>query len=246
MKRISQFRFKHFAVWHHRSAMKVGVDGVLIGCWADVAGCRRILDVGTGCGVIALIMAQRAPGASVIGVDIDAPSAEEAAGNVASSPWPDRIKIIQGGFPQVFDGCPAERERFDLIVSNPPYFDSGVTDAVTPREIARHQGALSPLSILKDSRLLLTPGGSVAMVVPAEYCGRLEAEASSIGYLLEAKCLVRGHRDAPFKRVLLQWRWKPTDVSDNSLQETSLTLEESPGVPTAEYRALCRDFYLKF
>ncbi len=243
-KNISQFKFKHFSVSHHRSSMKVGVDGVLIGSWADVEDVKTILDVGSGCGLIALMMAQRCPIAKVTGIEIDPDSVEEASENVNNSEWADRIKIILGNFPE--DINLAEYGKFDLIVSNPPYFDSGVTDIATRRERARHQGGLSPSALLQASKLLLTPKGKIAMVVPAEISSALEKEAESLGFSLMKKCLVRGHEDAPYKRSLLQWR-RVDDTAEKEDDITEyLTLETSQNIPTEEYRKLCKDFYLKF
>lgn len=248
MKHISQFRFKQFAVWHHRSAMKVGVDGVLIGCWTDIANARSILDVGTGCGLIALIMAQRQPDAHVVGVDIDLNSFEEALENAASSPWNDRIDIIHGSFPESIANSNSDlmNGKFDLIVSNPPYFDSGLHEIITPRERARHQGHLSPYSLLKDSMAFLNSNGSVSMVVPAEFSEKIETYALSLGYTLIGKCLVRGNTGAPFKRTLLQWRVILNSSSPICTSNTELTLEVCPGIPSDEYQTLCKDFYLKF
>lgn len=236
--------------------MKVGVDGVLIGCWTEVADARRILDVGTGCGLIALIMAQRQPEAQIFAVEIDSQSAEEASRNFKESPWYGRLRLIPGSFPGCLDGD-VDNGRFDLVISNPPFFNSGITETHTPRERARHQGELSPSSLLADSRLLLNPGGSLAMVIPSEYSAGIENFAKSLGYSLTRKCLVRGHAGAPFKRVLLQWKLAVIDecrdapsarigASDLKCNEGQLTIEVSPGIPTDEYRALCQDFYLKF
>lgn len=239
------FKFKHFAVNHDHSSMKVGVDGVLIGCWAEAENPHTILDVGTGCGLIALIMAQRYPNAGIIGIDVDKASVDEAIGNVASSPWPDRVKISEKSFSEEFClNLQNEYVKFDLIVSNPPYFNAGVINATTPREVARHQGELSPAAILRLSGMIISQGGSVAMVVPQDESEDLEGYAISLGYVLKRKCLVRGHDNAPWKRVLLQWQYgKELEVVT---EITNLTLETSPGIPTDEYRALCKDFYLKF
>ncbi|MDE6022766.1 MAG: methyltransferase [Muribaculaceae bacterium] len=228
--------------------MKVGVDGVLVGCWADVEGANAILDVGTGCGVIALIMAQRQPSAEITAIEIDYPSAAEAAGNFKNSPWLERLNLIHGGFPEGLvnneDGGDSKC-KFDLIISNPPFFNSGINQVQTPRERARHQGELAPSSLLKESVPLLNPEGSLAMVIPSEFSFQLEALAHSLGYILTRKCLVRGHIDAPLKRVLLQWRFGQK-YDDKKCREEMLTLEVSPGNPTDEYRRLCREFYLKF
>lgn len=224
--------------------MKVGVDGVLIGSWTEVEGVHSILDVGTGCGLIALMMAQRCPDALVTGIEIDQASADEAAENVADSEWSERIRIIAGSFPD--DLKLSESVKFDLIISNPPYFDSGVSDIVTRRERARHQGYLSPSVIIQSSTHLLNRRGMLAMVVPLDISSALEEEAKSVGLMLMKKCLVRGHEEAPYKRTLLQW----INSQDSEGMEIStpefLTLEESQNSPTDEYRRLCKDFYLKF
>lgn len=243
-KKISQFRFKQFSVSHHRSSMKVGVDGVLIGSWADVEGVRSILDVGTGCGLIALMMAQRAPSSMIDAIDVDVPSIEEAMENVEHSPWKNRIRVVQCCFAEV-GKILKPSGNYDLIISNPPYFDSGVSEINSAREKARHQGELSPSVLLHGGLGLLTPGGSVAMVVPSEYVASLEKEAMETGYSLIRKCLVRGHENAPYKRALLQWR-SPGGTEISAPYEERLTLETSPGIPTEDHRSLCRDFYLRF
>lgn len=224
--------------------MKVGVDGVLIGSWVDTECATKILDVGTGCGLIALMLAQRCPTAKVIGIDIDEASVNEARENVANSPWAEQISIINTSFHDMIL-CKSHKE-FDLIISNPPFFDSGISNAVTSRERARHQGSLSPSSVLLGSAKLLIPGGSIAMIVPSELYTELEAGARNLGYSLIRSCFVRGHVEAPYKRCLLQWRL--IDKADLALDCASeyLTLEEKRGFPTEEYRKLCKDFYLKF
>lgn len=245
-KKISKFRFKQFDVSHHRSSMKVGVDGVLIGCWARTYGSHRILDVGTGCGLIALILAQRVPGAMIDAIDIDAPSIDEATENVEDSPWSDRIRVLKCPYSLVANVLTEYKERYDLIISNPPFFDSGVKETITAREKARHQGELSPLSILEGAKELLSPRGSVAMVVTGEIAESLETHAMALGYTLEGKCLVRGHDKAPYKRTMLQWRVGVPESDKTITEPEFLTLEQSPGIPTEEYRALCKDFYLRF
>lgn len=224
--------------------MKVGVDGVLIGCWADAGDASRILDVGTGCGLIALIMAQRFPHARITGIDIDMPSIEEAMANVKASPWSDRVEVRNASFPDDFLSSDKEKGLYDFIVSNPPFFNSGITDVSTPRERARHQSILSPASLLENSRHILKKGGGIAMVIPFEESAQVEDKALSLGYFLKRKCLIRGHEKAPWKRVLLEWIYE-ADMPKVPSEEL-LTLESAPGEPTEEYRSLCKDFYLKF
>lgn len=126
------FSFKQFTVYHDRCAMKVGTDGVLLGAWADVVSARNILDIGTGTGLISLMMAQRC-NARIRAVDIDADAVEQARGNVAASPWQDRIEV------ELQDICHFTSETlFDVIVSNPPYFTDSLKCPGKQRNIARH------------------------------------------------------------------------------------------------------------
>lgn len=231
------FQFKQFSCHHYRSAMRIGVDGVLTGAWCDVSG-RRILDVGTGCGLIALMCAQRNREAIIDAVEIDAGSVVEARENFMKSPWSDRLNVILCSF---MDYNPDE--RYDLIVSNPPYFNSGVDADESSRMRARHEGDLSPALILRHGRDLLTLTGRIAMVVPHQRAGEIIEEAGKVSMALIRRTDVKGNPAAPYKRTLLEFT-----VVDESAEPQcdELILEESIGVPTAAHRALCHDFYLKF
>lgn len=244
--------------------MKVGVDGVLVGAWADVSGCRRILDVGCGCGVIALMCAQRAPEAVVTAIDIDADSIDEATANFRESPWGGRLSAFRCSLDEYLSRLSAgkgDSRRFDLVVSNPPFFNSGVETPDSPRLSARHQAELSPLALVECAPRLLAPGGRLALVAPSEQCGEIVAEAGARLLRLRRAEYVRGHAAAPVKRVLLEFTPAAPMTDDpptsGPTTKDSLTpdltddipvldLETAPGVPTPDYRALCHDFYLKF
>lgn len=225
--------------------MKVGVDGVLVGAWADVAGVASILDAGTGCGVISLMMAQRAPQAEVLAIDADHASVMEAQSNFEASPWRDRLEAQLVSFEQLADSC---HHDFDLIVSNPPYFSSGIITPDSRRLSARHQGKLSPLALLSGGKKLLKEKGRVVMIIPADQTDSLVEDAMRLNFGLRRITLVRGHSSAPLKRALLDFAYRPTSDMELVAPKDAdlLTLEESPGIPTHDYIALCRDFYLKF
>ena len=132
------FRFKQFTIQHQRSSMKVGTDAVLLGAWCELDGARRVLDVGTGCGVIALMVAQRTTEADIWAIDIDSASVDEARENFLHSPWSDRLQVRQEDFNNL-----ADADGFDLIVTNPPYYNENVLPPDAVRSAARHTHALS-------------------------------------------------------------------------------------------------------
>ena len=245
--------------------MRVGVDGVLVGAWACRPGAAapgRVLDVGTGCGLIALICAQRYPDARISAIDIHPDSVEEAAGNFGRSPWADRLEVKTLDFAELANpdssdlsessDCSDSSENlpFDLIVSNPPFFDSGIDNPDSPRLTARHQSGLTLRDILRISATQLSPQGRLVMIFPAEFAADLAAYAECVGMSMSDFCEVRGHASAPVKRVIAEFTPRPSSLapSFSSLvpRPSSLTLESSPGVPTPDYRSLCGDLYLKF
>lgn len=247
------FRFKQFSVVHSRSAMPVGVDGVLIGAWASAGG-ERILDAGCGCGLIALMLAQRNSSALVTGIDCHLPSVEESASNFAESPWSRRLEARLCIFPEEVSGI----DKFDGIVSNPPFFHAGIGAVDSARLKARHAGALSAKSLIEHAPEMLNPDGYLSVIVPAEEYGSLVARAAASGLNVARWCFVKDHESAPEKRVMLEFRYYPEAIPDTDgilAADTSanrepegetLTMFESDGSPTGQYRRLCGPFYLKF
>lgn len=234
------FRFKHFSASHRLSAMKIGVDGVLAGAWARIDGTHSVLDVGCGCGLIALMCAQRCREAKILAIDIHEPSVAEAAHNFSASPWSDRLTARCIDFDGFVRECVATGRKFGHIVSNPPYFDAGVQPD-SPRLTARHTGTLSPEVLVANAPLLLEAGGLLTIITPAG-----SAPAQTEGMILTRACRVRGHADAPVKRILSEYMRPASKSHEPAPVITEIVLESAPGVPTPGYRELCRDFYLKF
>lgn len=243
------FKFKRFSVSHKKSAMPVGVDGVLVGAWADAAGARNILDIGTGCGVIALMMAQRFPGAQIMAIDIDEPSIEEADENFRASIWSERLTArnisLQDYVPEQQGGI------FDFIITNPPFFVSGVSNPDSSRLKARHDASLPLSELAMQSARLLRDGGELALILPVGEPEHIFSEyALSAGLKESRKVYVRGHRNKPIKRVLMQWcKGAESGEAHQEKQyktDAELILEDAPGHPSDAYRELCSDFYLKF
>lgn len=233
------FKFKQFDVSHYRSSMKVGVDAVILGAWADVSAAKTILDVGCGCGVISLMCAQRNPEATITAIDIHPESIAEAQENFSLSAWNERLKAELADFNEF---CHNFREKFDYIISNPPYFDSGIDTPETVREKARHQGNLSPEIILEKGRALLTPQGKIGMVIPFEQSDKIKEFAQLYGMSACRELIMTGREGREPKRVFIEFYFN----SNQDLRTEYLTLEKADGEYTEEYRSLCHDFYLKF
>lgn len=232
------FRFKKFEVQHGKSSMKVGVDAVLIGSWAGFKP-TNILDLGTGCGIISLILAQRFPESKIIGIDCDEASIKEAKLNFYNSPWKEKLSAINIDFEEFIKKC---REKYDLIVSNPPYFKSGIINPETSREKARHQAGLSIFSLVEETGKIIKENGVLAMIFPTEFLDQLVDKAETKGWNLKRLCFVRDNISRPEKRVMTEFVRK-----DNSCEINTMHLSLfKDGKPTDEYLNLCREFYLKF
>lgn len=231
------FRFKQFAVEQDRCAMKVGTDGVLLGAWVPLrSGDRRLLDVGTGTGLIALMLAQRAPEARITALDVDAACTEQARGNADASPWGDRIATVCAPVQRF------EAEPFDLIVSNPPYYDNSLPSPDAARTTARHTASLPFAELLDAVDRLLAPDGRFAVVLPAEEARRFRLLASQRLWLT-ARTDVRTTPRSGVKRSLMLFARRP---ADGFPEPEVLTVQTAPECFTPEYRALTADFYLKF
>lgn len=218
--------------------MKVGTDGVLLGAWAGVRPSdRRMLDIGTGTGLIALMLAQRAPDASVTGVDID--DVAQARENADASPWAGRV---------FFERCPVQEfrapEPFDLIVSNPPFFVDSLTCPDEGRTAARHAVHL-PFDELRDAVLrLMAPAGRFAVVLPTAEAERFLAVCAGRLALMR-RTDVRTTPRHPAKRALLEFSCAGAADAAPEISELTVGTGEHECY-TPEYRALTRDFYLKF
>ncbi len=235
---MSAFRFKQFTVEQDRCPMKVGTDGVLLGAWTPIRGeDSRLLDIGAGTGLIALMLAQRAPQARIVGLDVDAASVEQARENVARSPWEDRISIQMGAV-QEFQA----EEPFDLIVSNPPYFDQSLHSPDAGRTCARHTDSLPFEALLEAVDRLLAPEGRFAVVLPVQEGAHFRMLATRT-FSLERQLAVRTTPRRGVRRVLMLFSRRGASVPP---EVGELIIQTAPETFTPEYRALTADFYLKF
>lgn len=228
------FSFKQFTVYHDRCAMKVGTDGVLLGAWAQVDTARHILDIGTGTGLISLMLAQRS-NARIKAIDIDVDAVEQARSNVAASPWKDRIEV------EWQDICHFTSEPlFDVIVSNPPYFVDSLKCPDGQRNAARHTDTLDFRDLIASATRLLHPEGAFSVIIPTDGKEYFLTIATRYGLHLSRQTLIHTTPGADPKRVLLTFK-----LFSNECVTDDLTIELSRHVYSKEYIALTKDFYLK-
>lgn len=235
---MAEFKFKRFSVHHDNSSIKVGVDGVLIGAWAKIGNHEKILDLGTGCGLIALMCAQRTDNSEIVAIDIHEPSVNEAAKNFMCSPWSNRLSARLQDF-KTLDLT----EKFNRIITNPPFFNSGVTSATSSRLCARHQVNLSLSEIIRLSLLHLEDNGTLSMIFPTSEYKEVEETCLLAGCDIIRIVYIQGHEKAPYKRVMLEIG---KNCPDNVTVKEYMTLNNMDRSPTNEYRDLCKDFYLYF
>lgn len=234
MKSVTDdFRFKNFSLKHHRCAHKIGTDGVLLGAWAAHPHPRRILDVGSGCGLIGLMLAQRYPHATFLGLDRHRPSVAQARENLVASPFAARGAFAEGSFPQK-----PEEGEFDIIVSNPPFFRAQVASPRPDREMARRMDALPPEELLRGAAERLAPGGRLALIYPPLEAAELAQLAQNTGWHLQRRTLVRSYAASPVKRVLSSWQREPIAVTENHL-----ILYQAPSQRHTQFAALTAQFY---
>ena len=235
MAREKVFRFKQFAVLNDRTAMKVGTDGVLLGAWCPVEGARHVLDVGTGCGVIALMIAQRNPDACIDAIDIDQPAIEEACLNFSRSPWSDRLSAFLQDFNDM-----EPSERYDLVVSNPPFFTNGILPDSETRTTARHTLTLTYSQLIKGAERLLKEDGILALISPTDAEGDIIETAAFNSLPVRRLTRIIPVEGANPKRTLWLLSCRSMPYS-----EDTLTIAHADGSFTPEYIALTHPFYLK-
>lgn len=238
-KSMSGFQFKQFKIEQDRCAMKVGTDGVLIGCWCDTNDVHNVLDIGTGTGLIALMVAQRTSNnCHITGIEIDNEAAKQARENVAESPWSGRITIVDQKMQDYQPTTP-----FDLIVSNPPYFTNALKAPDAKRSAARHNDSLSVEDIVHFAARHLNDKGRLAVVLPCEEGKRLQAESIACGLYVRRTTWVKTTIKKEPKRVLVEVGRQKTDC----LTEDTLVL--SNGInneKTEQFIHLVKDFYLHY
>ena len=218
--------------------MKVGIDGVLLGVWADVDNTKRILDIGTGTGLIALMLAQRSD-SNVVAIDIDRDAVLQAKENIKNSPWLERVEVHESSLQEFVTSSTC---FFDLIVSNPPYFVNSLKTPSESRTAARHTDLLTHEELIENAIRLLTPVGRICVILPVNEGLQCVSFAQSKGLYSTKQVAVLPKPGAIAKRLLLEFSLIPTQQMETS--ELVIEAEERHHY-SPEFIELAKDFYLK-
>lgn len=232
------FTFKQFFVGHEKCAMKVGTDGVLLGAWAPVDTAKKALDIGSGSGLIALMLAQRNENLLIDAVELDSDAALQAQENFQGSQWQERLRVVNQdivAFSQQIDF------QYDLIVSNPPYFEPAVACRSEQRDQARYTTTLTHETLLECAKKCLKVRGLFGLVLPYEVGEKIELIAQNNGWFTAYRVNIKDKPSTSFHRMLLGLQKEAT-----STQCSTLILKEENGIYTAAFQVLIRDFYLKY
>ena len=235
---LEPVEFKKFKIGHDRCSMRVGTESVVLGAWADCKNSPRILDVGTGSGVIALMLAQRNENANVVGVEIDAEAAAQAKENAMYSPYADRVEIEHI---DVQSFARKEEEKFDLIVCNPPFFSGGSHSSGLSRLAMRSTKKLPHGDLLSAFRTLLTETGRGVVVLPYIEGLRFSELARSYGLYPVRILQLRPEDEQPIERLVIQLERKRMEPIRHDL-----VMKYDTGEPTRQFKRLTKPFYMEF
>lgn len=240
------FQFKEFKIEQDRCAMKIGTDGVLLGAWASLEQKPdSILDIGTGTGLIALMLAQRSPALLIDALEIDEDAYEQAVDNFEQSPWGDRLFCYHAAFDEFVEEMQDE-DKYELIISNPPFYEPplappmGEDSISNARKNARFYDALPFSELVEGVSKLLHPNGEFNAIIPHKEESNFISLASGFGLFPKKITRVRGNEKSEIKRSLLSFNFKKEQTEENEL-----IIEISRHNYTDAYKKLVKDFYLK-
>ena len=232
------FYFKRFKVEDGQSTMKVGTDAVLLGAAAGVENVEEILEIGTGCGVISLILAQRSY-ARIDAIDIDGDSVKQAEVNVMNSPWNDRITIIHKSLQEF---TRQTKRKYDLIITNPPFFSRSLKSELCKRNISRHNDSLSFKELIQSSSLLMTENASLWVILPARESREFISTALTSGFFIHSMIRIIPKPGKEYHRIILQIK----KTQSQQAEEKTLTIKDTNSSYSMEYKELTKDFYIDF
>ena len=233
------FQFKQFSIQQDKCSMKVGTDGILLGAWADISQAKRILDIGAGTGIIAIMLGQRNEEAIIHAVEVDDLAFEQAQENMRNAPWANRLEVIHHS---IQDFAETQPEQYDLIVSNPPFFSGGTFSFNQDRNSVRHTIKLPHGDMLRAVQKLLTKSGKFCVILPFVEGLRFQELATSYHFYCTRVTEVLPKEHKPVERLLMQFELE----SKTPIRDQLIIQHEGHNEWTAQYQLLTQDFYLKF
>lgn len=235
------FHFKEFTIYQDKTAMKIGTDAVLLGAWCKVAKhVDTILDIGSGTGVIGLMMAQKSNAFTIDAVEIDANAYEQTVGNFEASDWADRLFCYHSDFTDFADQISEEEESYDLVISNPPFYSENFETDNDSRNKARFTSSLSFEDLLKGVSIILKDDGCFSTIIPKKEEASFIELAKKKGLYVNRICHVRGNETSAVKRSLLEFSFR-----ESAIDVRELIIETERHKYTEAYISLTNEFYLK-
>ena len=232
------FCFKQFAIVQDNASMKVGTDGVLLGAWCNCIGAQRILDIGTGTGLLAIMAAQRS-NAKITAVEIDANACIDAITNFDNSPWANRLELLNLPIQEFAEDSP---EHFDCIICNPPFFSNSLKTPSDGRNLARHDDSLTPTDLFDCTAKLLTNNGLISIIIPIERLDEYKFEAQKHQLFITRKTTIQPTENLPPHRIMAEFSY----TNSKTIEENLIIEQGGRHNYSTEYINLTKDFYLKF
>lgn len=229
------FLFKQFSIHQDQCAMKVGTDGVLLGAWADGTHACQALDIGTGTGLVALMLAQRFPTLKIDAIELDGDASEQAFANVSNSKFHRQIAVYHADF-MTFEPS----KKYDLIVSNPPFFEDNKKMELNNRKIARQQQNMSIEQLIFRAKGMLSTQGKISLILPYQQLDSVREIAQQQSLYFHQQTNVKGNERTTYKRVLIT-----LGLHQVAFEEDELIIEKERHQYTEDYVKLTKDFYLK-
>ena len=238
---MKPFKFKEFTVRQDKTAMQVGTDAVLLGSWCSVDGYPdSILDIGSGTGVISLMLAQRSDAITIDAVEVDESAYEQTVENFEQSDWGDRLYCYNATFQEFANEIAEEQESYDFIVSNPPFYTDEFETENNARNKARFTSSLSFEELINGIVSILSKKGKFAVIIPFKEETNFIKIAKEKKLYLNRSCHVQGNKSSEIKRSLLEFSFHSSEI-----QKEHLIIEIERHKYTAKYINLTKDFYLK-
>ncbi len=236
-KLYKEFLFKQFAMQQNNAAMKIGTDGILLGAWANVNNTSSAIDIGTGTGIIALMLAQKNSSLTIDAIESDKAACIDAQTNFLSSPWLNRLNLYNEAIQEY-----NPKKKYDCIISNPPFFEKSLKSVTNSRSLARHTNSLHYKDLLEFSKNNLSDNGSLSIILPVEQAFKCTTIADKYSLYLNRRCNVFPKPNKKQHRTLLE-----LSKRNNELTENDLIIEtENRHNYTHDYINLTKDFYIIF